>query len=140
MLILFVMALAAAAPPPAKADPCSGSDTRSMAECMGGKIERATTRLKHYRAVAFNRFHDEGAGQDAATAKALENSAVSADAYRTTYCDAVYQQWIEGSIRYAMHQGCTLRLIDRETHDIWSDFLGYIDSTPPLLPEPKPTP
>ena len=39
MLILFVMALAAAAPPPAKADPCNGSDTRSMAECMGGKIE-----------------------------------------------------------------------------------------------------
>ncbi|MCA1653812.1 MAG: hypothetical protein ABR588_08460 [Sphingomicrobium sp.] len=138
MSILILIALAAA--PAAKFDPCQGSDTISMAQCMDGKIEQATARLKHYRAIAFNRFHDDKQGQDLATTKALENSAVIADAYRTTYCDAVYQQWIGGTIRYAMHQSCTLRLIDRETHDIWRDFLSYMDSTPPLLPEPKPTP
>ena len=136
-MLMLALLLGTAPATSIKADPCTGSDTISMAQCMDGKIERATAQLKHYRAVAFIRFHDEGATHDPATAKALENAAVVADAFRATYCDAVYQKWIEGSIRYAMHQGCTLRMINRETQDIWRDFLTYVDSTPPLLPKPK---
>jgi uncharacterized protein YecT (DUF1311 family) len=123
---------------PAAADPCAGTDTASMARCMDGKIEQATARLRQYRSAAYHRFQDEGADRDPATAKALENSAVIGDAFRATYCDAVYQRWIEGSIRYAMHQDCTLRMLNRQTHDLWSDFLGGLqDDAVPLLPEPR---
>jgi hypothetical protein len=105
---------------------------------MDSKIERATTRLRVYRTRTVNRFRDEE--HDPATAKAIEDAGVAFEAYQQIYCGAVYQRWIEGSIRYAMDQGCKLRLIDRETHDIWDDFLGFIqDDATPLLPEPKTT-
>jgi hypothetical protein len=110
-----------------------------MAQCMDRKIERAKAQLNEYRARAIQRFR-EIPDTDPATAKALEDAAIVADANRETYCGAVYQRWVEGSIRFAMDQECKLRLIDRETHDLWVDFLGYIqDDATPLLPEPKPT-
>lgn len=30
-----------------------------------------------------------------------------------------------------------LQLIQQRTHQIWSDFLTYMDSTPPILPKPE---
>lgn len=136
-MILLALLIQAAPVNRTKSDPCARSDTVGMAECIDGKIQQANAQLNHYRAVAFNRFHDEDESHDSATAKAIENAATIGDAFRTIYCDAVYQRWIAGSIRYAMQQGCTLRLINSQTYDVWRDFLNYADSTPPLLPEPK---
>jgi hypothetical protein len=132
--LVIAMALAAA---PAEQQ-CDSGGTIGMAQCMDRKIEQATARLRVYRTRAVTRFRDEE--HDPATAKAIEDAAVVADADRAIYCGAVYQRWIEGSIRYAMDQECQLRLVDRETHDVWADFLGYIqDDAKPLLPEPTPT-
>ena len=129
---LLLIAAFTAAP---TGDPCKGTDTISMAQCMDGKIEHATEQLRVYRTRAINRFEE---AHDPATAKAIENAGLAFDAYRQIYCDAVYQQWVGGTIRFAMRQSCELRLIDEETNQIWRDFLTYPDSTPPLLPEPKP--
>lgn len=134
----MLVALAMALSPPDEVKPnCDGS-TIEMAKCMELKIGKATTRLQAYRRRAIARFNDEE--HDPATAKAIEDAGVAFDAYRETYCGAVYQRWIEGTIRYAMDQSCSLRLIDDETHRVWEDFLGFIqDDATPLLPEPKPT-
>jgi hypothetical protein len=135
---LLITSAAAAASPSVKSDPCKGTSTIEMAQCMDGKIERASLRLRIYRTRAINRFRDDE--HDPATAKAIEDSGVAFEAYQQTYCGAVLQRWIEGTIRYAMHQSCRLGLIDDETHRVWQDFLGYIqDDATPLLPEPKPT-
>jgi uncharacterized protein YecT (DUF1311 family) len=135
VILSFILSAAVAAAEPTD-DPCKGTDTISMAKCMDGKIEQATAQLRVYRTRAINRFKD---ANDPATAKAIEDADIAFDGYRQTYCDAVYQQWIGGTIRFAMHQSCNLRLVDEETHRVWRDFLTYFDSTPPLLPEPKPT-
>ena len=109
-----------------------------MAQCMDRKIEQATVRLNVYRTRAINRYKDEA--HDPSTAKAIEDAGIAFDAYQKLYCGAVYEAWREGSIRYAMHQSCTLRTIDDEAHRVWRDFLGFIqDDRAPLLPEPKPT-
>jgi uncharacterized protein YecT (DUF1311 family) len=133
--ILLIAALSAAPAP----EQCDTGGTIGMAQCMDRKIGQAKSRLNQYRARAVQRF-EAAPDRDPATVKAIEDAGVAADAYRETYCGAVYQRWIEGSIRFAMDQECKLRLIDRETHDIWSDFLRFIqEDATPLLPEPKPT-
>lgn len=57
--------------------------------------------------------------------------------YRDKECDAVYQQWIDGTIRGAMAIECKLQLTKERTHAIWRSYLTYMDSTPPVLPEPN---
>jgi uncharacterized protein YecT (DUF1311 family) len=134
-LVVALLLSASIASSQVRADPCDGADTISMAKCMDGKIARATQRLNEYTGRAKARFESE----DRSTMKAISDAAVAFEAYRKTYCGAVFEEWREGTIRYAMHQNCELRLIDQQTHHVWQDFLTYVDSTPPLLPEPKPT-
>lgn len=57
--------------------------------------------------------------------------------YRQSHCDSVYDIWSDGTIRGAMFGECMLKLTKQRTHQIWEDYLTYMDSTPPLLPEPK---
>ncbi|WP_447894104.1 lysozyme inhibitor LprI family protein [Vreelandella sp. GE22] len=57
-------------------------------------------------------------------------------AYANAHCGAVYTQWRDGTIRGVMGITCSTRLTKQRTHDIWQDFLTYMDSTPPVLPEP----
>ena len=57
--------------------------------------------------------------------------------YRKAHCDAVYEQWSGGTIRGTMFGGCMLRLTQLRIHVIWQDYLTYMDSTEPLLPEPE---
>ena len=137
-MISLLISAAIGAAPAAKADPCAGWSTIEMAQCMDKKIEQATVRLRVYRTRAVTRFRDEE--HDPSTARAIEDAGVAFEAYQKLYCGAVYERWREGSIRYAMHQSCTLLTIDEETHRVWRDFLGFIqDDRAPLLPEPKPT-
>lgn len=57
--------------------------------------------------------------------------------YVETHCDSIYTLWEEGSIRNAMALSCRIKLNKQRTHNLWSDFLTYMDSSPPVLPEPK---
>jgi uncharacterized protein YecT (DUF1311 family) len=58
--------------------------------------------------------------------------------YRDAQCDAVYDTWRDGTIRTSMELGCKLKLTHQRTTVLWQSFLTYVDSTPSLLPEPKP--
>ena len=57
--------------------------------------------------------------------------------YRDSECSAVYQMWIEGSIRGLMAGQCVLDMTKRRTHKIWETYLIFGDSTPAILKEPK---
>ena len=57
--------------------------------------------------------------------------------YKSKQCEAVYLRWQQGTIRGPKAVRCDLDLTRQRTHRIWSDFLTYPDSTPPILPEPK---
>ena len=41
------------------------------------------------------------------------------------------------TIRNAMSLTCRIRLVDQRTHTIWQNWLTFMDSTPPILPEPE---
>lgn len=57
--------------------------------------------------------------------------------YRKVHCDAIYQAWAEGTIRGVMYNDCMLDVTKSRTHELWQSYLTYMDSTPPVLPEPK---
>ncbi|MCJ2189193.1 DUF6265 family protein [Novosphingobium beihaiensis] len=109
--------------------------TLDINACLGGVLGRADVRRKAYLEKALAREADRPELQ------AMIRTADKAfDAYRTAHCDAVYEDWKEGTIRGAMSLSCQIAMTDARTHRIWQDWLTYMDSTPPVLPEPGPTP
>ena len=62
---------------------------------------------------------------------------ISADEYKVKTNDSVYTQWRDGAIRGIMAISCKTKLTKQRTHDLWENFLTYMDSTPPVLPEPS---
>ena len=57
--------------------------------------------------------------------------------YVDSHCGSIYTKWREGTIRDVMAISCETKLTRQRTHEVWAHFLTYMDSTPPVLPEPK---
>jgi uncharacterized protein YecT (DUF1311 family) len=100
--------------------------------CAKKEADRAYLTMENYLDKAKERYSSEKAVIDS-----LNKSQEAWLAYRKVHCDAVFEQWSGGTIRGAMFAGCMLRLTKLRTHVIWQDYLTYMDTTEPLLPEPK---
>ena len=116
---------------------CPGMTTYDMDMCAGEDVVQADRRMDNYLKAARLRAQSEE-GKD--IAPLIDASQASWEAYLTNECAAVFEQWKSGTIRTLMAAQCQRQLIDRRTHDIWRNWLQYMDSTPPILPEPLPTP
>ncbi|TQO82301.1 lysozyme inhibitor LprI family protein, partial [Vibrio cholerae] len=57
--------------------------------------------------------------------------------YMSSHCNSVYTQWRDGSIRSVLAISCKTQLTRQRTHEIWKNFLTYMDSTAPVLSEPS---
>ncbi len=134
----FGLLLAASAPPAAaheqaEAESCEGTTTLEINACFAARLERAEERMNRYLQAALQ--NNAGAPSVAA---AIEASQQAFLAYRNAECGAVYEDWKDGTIRTVMALSCQIELTDRRTRTIWRNWLTYMDSTPPLLPEPDP--
>jgi len=69
--------------------------------------------------------------------KSIDLAQKSWIAYAQSHCDSIYTMWREGTIRGGMHLSCKTKVTKERTHQIWANFLTFMDSTPPALPEPK---
>lgn len=112
---------------------CDGS-TLEMNECMAAIRERASERKARYLAAAVARNADRPE-----LVALIRKSDAAFEAYREAECAAVYEDWKEGTIRNAMALSCSTALVDERTRVIWQNWLTYMDSTPPDLPEPGPS-
>ena len=79
-----------------------------------------------------------GDDNEAAIRLGIQASQDAFEAYRSIECATIYENWKDGTIRGAMSLTCETGLTDQRTHAIWQHWLQYMDSTPPILPEPKP--
>ncbi|MFL6764396.1 MAG: lysozyme inhibitor LprI family protein [Sphingomicrobium sp.] len=131
--LLVSAAIASAAP---KNDPCKGSTTPEVNACLGSSLDRSKARLKKYLQTAFSRYGDDN---NAAVRLGIQASQDAFETYRSIECATVSENWKGGTIGGAMNLACETALTDERTHDIWAHWLQYMDSTPPILPEPKPT-
>jgi uncharacterized protein YecT (DUF1311 family) len=112
---------------------CDGS-TVDMNECMAGILDRATARKDKYLAAAMARQSDRPE-----LVARIKASDAAFTRYADAECEAVYEDWKEGTIRTIMDLSCRIALVDERTRTIWQHWLTYMDSTPPDLPEPGPS-
>jgi uncharacterized protein YecT (DUF1311 family) len=121
-------------PQAANGDACDGT-TMEMVRCLDKRGEEADAELTKYLAAAQARINGSlDAKPDLAHAQAAWSD------YRHAHCGDVYDFWREGSIRGPAAAACYLEITRRRTHEVWSDYLTFPDSTPPLLPEPAGSP
>jgi uncharacterized protein YecT (DUF1311 family) len=106
--------------------------TYEMNVCAGREMEAADAELDKYLTKAKHKYSEEKRVVDL-----LVKSQEAWLAYRKVYCDGIYEMWSSGTIRGVMYGSCMVQLTKQRTHKIWEDYLTYMDSTPPLLPEPK---
>ena len=107
-------------------------NTIEINQCAAIELESAQAELDKYLAASF-----EHNAYDAELVASIKKAQESWQAYMTAHCDSVYTQWRDGSIRGVMALSCKTTLTKQRTHEVWVNFLTYMDSTPPVLPEPK---
>jgi hypothetical protein len=139
-IIIAAAGSVAAAPAPK----CPGDTTLEINDCMSAELAKAETDLQRYLAAARKRLTSE-AGDDVGAKAALgdlDKTESASNAYREAQCGAVYDYWQAGTIRTSMELTCEINMTRLHTHDVWNAWLTYMDSTPPILPEPstKPAP
>lgn len=103
-----------------------------MNVCATQEVDAANVRLEQYLAKAKEKYSD-----DNAVLKLIESGQLAWLAYRNAQCESVHDIWSGGTIRGVMSSSCRLQLTTERTRTIWADYLTYMDSIPPLLPEPK---
>lgn len=101
-------------------------------QCAAMQLASAQAELRQYVEASVTHHAD-----DSELVTAIEYSQQAWEAYVTAHCDAVHTQWRDGSIRGMMALTCKTELTQQRTHTVWASFLTYMDSTPPVLPEPS---
>ena len=107
-------------------------NTIEINQCAAIELESAQAELDKYLAASF-----EHNAYDAELVASMKEAQESWQTYMLAHCDSVYTQWRDGSIRGVMTLSCKTKLTKQRTHEVWENFLTYMDSTPPVLPEPK---
>lgn len=106
--------------------------TMDVNQCMQKELLVAQKTMDIYLAKSIERY-----SQDEVSIKSITKSQEAWLKYREEHCNAVYDTWRDGTIRGTMALECKLKLTHQRTKVLWESFLTYMDSTPPLLPEPK---
>lgn len=119
-----------------KAIDCSNSidvkTTIDMNECLSNNLSIARAEMNKYLQASMDR-----SKFDSELIKSIKIAQKDWETYTSSNCDSVYTEWREGTIRNAMAITCDIRLTKQRTHELWENFLTYMDSTPPVLPEPQ---
>lgn len=96
----------------------------------------ADAQLNRYYSAAMARLKDQG--EDFAKARTeLRDAQRAWIRYRNSECGAVFTNWYPGSVARTMAADCSERLTRARTYAIWAHWLTFVDSTPPILPEPS---
>ncbi len=125
-IVALTLLLAAAAP-------CPGSTTREVEQCLAEDLARADAELNRYYAAAVRRLADDRQAATLAKLRASERAWIE---HRNAECNAVWEYWKGGTIRGTFSTECRIRLTRARTMAIWSNWLTYVDGTPPLLRKP----
>jgi len=105
--------------------------TIEVNQCAQQELLSAEKKMQRYLAQSIAQFRD-----DSLVAESIEQAQHAWLAYRKTHCDSVYNQWRGGTIRTVMAIACETKLTQQRTRELWLNYLTFMDSTPPILPEP----
>ena len=105
--------------------------TIDINQCAAIELQTAETEMQRYFTKSLE--HQQ---HDKELVKAIEYAQKAWRNYTTSHCDSVYTMWREGTIRGVMAISCKTMLTKQRTHELWSQFLTFMDNTPSVLPEP----
>lgn len=105
--------------------------TRKVNQCMSIDLKNASILMEKYLSKGKERFAD-----DHVVLQSISEAQNAWKEYKKQHCSALYDIWRKGSIKDSMSIGCSIELTYQRTFDIWKSLLTYVDSTPPVLPEP----
>lgn len=112
---------------------CSTSATTiDINKCKAQEVELVYATLKQYLSASLRQNKE-----DKITSEFIQESQHEWEKYSEKHCKTIYQKFIDGSIRNVMYHECKLRLAKRRTYELWYSYLTYMDSTPPVLPNPQ---
>jgi uncharacterized protein YecT (DUF1311 family) len=106
--------------------------TLDINQCAAQDLQTANTVMHTYLKTSYQ--HNK---HDPELIEAIKLAQKDWQNYMASHCDSVYTQWRDGTIRGVMAISCKTKLTKQRTHEIWQNFLTYMDSMPPVLPEPK---
>lgn len=106
-------------------------NTLEINQCAANELKAAQLVQARYLEASLERHQD-----DPSLVAAINAAQAAWEGYMHAHCDAVYTQWREGSIRGVMTLDCKTSLVKQRSYELWENFLTYMDSTPPDLPEP----
>lgn len=111
---------------------CNEAMTTSQINyCAGVELEKAQHEMNAY--LAKSKEHNN---YDLELIKSINVAQNAWLLYANAHCDSIYTQWRGGTIRGVMSLSCKTKVTKQRTHEIWVNFLTYMDSTPAVLPEP----
>lgn len=106
-------------------------DYRKEVECLADQIDLRIARLDKYYLAAQKQEKLFGY-----TSNELSESQQLWEKYLRKHCDSMYSR-DRGSAGARFAAECQIRLYDERIYEIWKSYLTYLDSTPPVLPDPK---
>jgi len=120
--------------------------TADMNDCYGHKDEQVISIQIKYEAAARKRLEDEVNNPLYSEPHLHEPLQKTLDAYdaetkawdklREIASKATYTNWEGGTIRGVMSSRRDIEIRELRIHDVWENWLLYMDSTPAVLPEP----
>lgn len=139
---MLIAALLASTVAIAGPDSCEDAvSTVDISACLSGQLERESDRMDGYFAAVIARADELGdriVGADGPeVVEALQLSQSAWLAYRDAECAATYAWWSDGTIRGPNTLQCRIDLTRERTHRLWSAYLTFADSSPPVLPDPS---
>ena len=99
--------------------------------CAAQEGEIADKQMRRYLIASYTQYNDSPE-----IVEAIKASQLAWKDYANSNCQAVYESWRTGTIRGLMSISCHTRMKKERTHDLWLNYLTFMDSTPPILPEP----
>ncbi|MEP1420869.1 MAG: DUF6265 family protein [Erythrobacter sp.] len=113
-------------------DDCADLTMRGLEQCF---LEKGA--LIEQRHAAYLESAKARHGDDPDLVEAIDKSEAAFREYRDAECSAVYESYGNGSIRVLENVLCSNKLTQRRTHTVWQHWLTFMDSSPPILPEPS---
>ena len=108
-------------------------NSMQISYCAELELAKAEQQMETYFVKA-KQHHSEDSQLITAIDKAQEAWLIYSDAQ----CAAVYTRFRDGSISDLMEISCKENLTNKRTHEIWTDYLTYMDGEEqPVLPEPQ---
>ncbi len=107
-------------------------NTFEINQCASMALDSAQAELTKYLEASF-----EHNANDPDLVSAIQVAQKDWQSYMSSHCNSVYTQWRDGSIRGVLAISCKTQLTRQRTHEIWKNFLTYMDSTAPVLSEPS---